>query len=107
MAIDVNGTQYDTLSAAIAAAKNLIEATLTLLSDIEFTAGFTIKTNLTIKGKYTFIRGASFLGTLFTVNSGFTLTIDEVCFDDNAVWSLNEELFFDYLYNNRRCPDNY
>lgn len=107
MAFDVNGTQYETLSAAITAANKLNPATLTLLSDAEFTNGYTIKTNLTIKGKHTLKRGASFLGALFTVDKGFSLTIDEICFDGGAEWSLNKELFFDYLYNSTKCFDNY
>lgn len=107
MAFELNGTQYDTLASVIAAANSLESATITLLSDEIFSASYTIKTNITLKGNHTLTRAESYVGNLFIINAGATLTVDELCIDENASFTINEELYFDYLYNNQRCTDNY
>ena len=107
MAFELNGTQYDTLASVITAANELKSATITLLSDEIFSGSYTIKSNITLKGKYTLTRAESYVGALFIINAGATLTVDELCIDEKANFSINRELCFDYLYNNRRCIDNY
>ena len=107
MAFELNGTQYDTLASVIAAANSLESATITLLSDEVFSASYTITGNITLKGQYILTRAESYVGNLFTINSGATLTIDELCINENASFTINEALYFDYLYNNQQCTDNY
>lgn len=107
MAFELNGTQYDTLASVIAVANSLESATITLLSNETFSASCTITGNITLKGKYTLTRAEAYLGALFVINAGATLTIDELCIDENAYFTINEEVYFDYLYNNRKCTDNY
>ena len=107
MAFELNGTQYDTLASVIAAANSLEFATITLLSDEVFSASYTITGNITLKGQYILTRAESYVGNLFTINSGATLTIDELCINENASFTINEALYFDYLYNNQQCTDNY
>lgn len=107
MAFELNGIQYNTLASAITAANSLESATITLLSNEIFSASYTIKGNITLKGKYTLTRAETYLGALFVINAGATLTIDELCIDENASFVINDALYFDYLYNNQRCADNY
>lgn len=107
MAFELNGTQYDTLASVIAAANSLESATITLLSNETFSASYTIKGNITLKGKYTLTRAETYLGTLFVINAGATLTVDELCIDENASFVINDALYFDYLYNHQKCTDNY
>lgn len=107
MLFDLNGIQYDNLSAVISEANKLETATITLLADAEFSSSYTITGNITIKGNYTLTRSEAYLGTLFVINSGASLTIDEICLDENAIWHLNEEIYYDYLYNALKCIDNY
>lgn len=107
MAFELNGAQYNTLASVITAANSLESATITLLSNETFSASYTIKGNITLKGKYTLTRAESYVGNLFTINAGATLTVDELCIDENASFVINDALYFDYLYNNRKCIDNY
>lgn len=107
MAFELNGTQYETLSEAITAANALESATITLLSDADFSASYTITGNITLKGNHILTRSETYIGALFVINAGATLTLDELCINENATWEINYETFFDYLYNNTKCTDNY
>ena len=99
MAFELNGTQYETLSEAITAANALESATITLLSDADFSASYTITGNITLKGNHILTRNETYVGALFVINAGATLTLDELCINENATWEINYETFFDYLYN--------
>lgn len=94
-ATQVGDTKYATLAEAIAAA-NAVEggATVTLHNNVTLSEKLTISGNVTISGAYTITRADTYPGTLFTVNSGATLTLDGgLVIDGNNIWTLNEELY--------------
>ena len=87
-AAQVGETKYGSLKEAITAA-NAIEggATVTLLKDITLGEKLTISGNVTISGAYTITRADTYTGTLFTVNSGATLTFKDVTVDGGNNWT--------------------
>lgn len=94
----VGETKYATLQEAIAAANDQGTASVTLLKDVEFAGisqgnkvvGLTISGNVTISGAHTITRADTYTGTLFTVNSGATLTLDGgLVIDGNNNWSID------------------
>ena len=74
-AAQIGDVKYATLAEAIAAANATANATVTLLSNVTLGEKLTITGNVTISGAYTITRD-TYTGTLFTVNSGATLTLD-------------------------------
>ena len=101
-AAQVGETKYATLKEAIDAANDQGTATVTLLKDVEFAGisqgnkvvGLTISGNVTISGAHTITRANTYTGTLFTVNSGATLTLDGgLIIDGNNDYDFDAELY--------------
>ena len=88
----VNGGYYNDLSSAIASSKD--GDVVTILKDIDLSAGITISKNLIIESAegttYTIKRSAEY-GNMFTVSSG-SLTLDNIKVDGGAEWSGNNDI---------------
>lgn len=88
----VNGGYYNDLSSAIASSKD--GDVVTILKDIDLSAGITISKNLIIESAegttYTIKRSAEY-GNMFTVSSG-SLTLDNIKVDGGAEWSGNKDI---------------
>lgn len=96
----VDNTQYTTLADAVANANKAEESvTLTLLDDIELGETPTITGDVTIEGEYTITRSNSYTGTLFTVESGAVLTLNDLTIDGNNKWTFAKESYKDALDN--------
>ena len=73
----VGTTSYTTLKEAVEAAGKIEGgAVVELLSDVTLEEKITVSGNVTVSGAYTIYRAKSYTGTLFSVNSGATLTLD-------------------------------
>ena len=73
----VGTTAYSTLKEAVEAAGKIEGgAVVQLLSDVTVDEKITVSGNVTVSGAYTIYRAESYTGTLFSVNSGATLTLD-------------------------------
>ena len=73
----VGTTVYTTLKEAVEAAGQIDGgAVVQLLSDVTVDEKITVSGNVTISGAYTVYRAEAYTGTLFSVNSGATLTLD-------------------------------
>lgn len=91
----IGDAKYATLAQAVTAAKgavdeegNVAPATVTLLKDVTLGEKLTISGNVTISGEKTITRDAAYTGTLFTVNSGATLTLDGgLVIDGGNAWT--------------------
>ena len=79
------------LSAALASG-----GTAVLGADIALTSKLTVKADTTITGEYTITRAEGYTGTLFTVNSGKTLTLDGgLVIDGGNNWTFDESFYTD------------
>ena len=95
----VNGVDYTTLSDAFAVEGDI---TVELLKDVELSDVITIPSgkSVTLTGAHTITRGKLsngnwYTGTLFSVGSGATLTIDGgLTIDGDNEWTFDDENFF-------------
>lgn len=105
----IGDSTYDTLAEAVTAA-NAIDngATIELISDIALGQKLTVTKNITIVGEYTINRTTSYVGTLFTVNSGKTLTLDGgLVFDCCNNWTIDMDRYNSALMTGERVSDVY
>ena len=99
----IGNNYYDTLADAVAAANAAGTATIQLVNDVTLGEKLTISGNVTISGAYTITRADNYTGTLFTVNSGATLTLDgDLVIDGGNEWIFNEDAYNTDLND----PDN-
>ena len=97
---------YETLADAITAANSIEgDVTITLIADIEFNSKCSITKNLIIDGAYTLTRATSYVGNLFTVSSGVTLTLKDFTVDGNNNWVLDAVAYDEALYSGTRVTD--
>ena len=117
-AAKIGDVKYATLKAAVEAANGMENATIVLASDVTLGVKLTITGNVTILGNtesaniggmgqigalggavaktgpYTITRDAAYTGTLFEVQAGATLTLDDkLTIDGGNEWTLNTELY--------------
>ena len=77
-----NGTVYDDIYKAVAAANENGGGTIELLGSAKLHEPLEISANITIEGNgHQFSRADGFTGTMFTVKTGATLTMDAVILD--------------------------
>ena len=89
---EVNGTQYETLAEAVAAA-NAIEggATVTLLADVALDEMLTISGNVTIEGAYTITWADGYTGTLINVDSGASVKLKNLTIDGENAFTFYDD----------------
>lgn len=104
----IGDTTYATLAEAVTAANAMDgDVTITLLQDTTFSQAMTISKNITIEGgNHTLYRyddetdnTLDYTGTLFTVEAGASLTLNDLTIDGNNNWVLNEEVLNDSVTN--------
>lgn len=84
----VNGTAYETLDAAVAAAKETSNATVTLIKNILLDRAITLSSDVTLEGYGIYRKTGYTNGPLLKVTGGKT-TLKNLVVDGGAVWSGN------------------
>lgn len=104
----IGDTEFYSLGEAISAA-NATEggATIVLMDDITLSEKLTISGTVTIQGAYTMTRADTYTGTLFTVNSGASLTLSGgVVIDGGNEWTFLNEKYFEDLNSGKAVSNN-